>query len=370
MRERKRFESEIADLEAEVSKDGPLPAKPKPRKKRYLFVASFDHEDATHNLSSYCINRIKRILRKTKGANLDPMVSFTLFDVKPGKVKNFDVSGTKRVWTDISTFTPVTRANYTGRFFDKSPAGVMSITDVYEFVRNIGRTDPGTVQELNFFGHGWHGGPILVNSLDQTGSLTGARDPNDKDGRALKDFGPPTMNSTQRSELSAAFASDGFTWLWGCVFAAAPFQVLYRLLKNRLYQTGKLKDSDLIKLDFSETQANQFFAQVPSFFPAKPPGGTFPLSFYRSLTDIKALCQLMIDFSYCKRIATATNRKCYGALPGTYSDFEKGGALPLMLIPTKVPPYSDNFWAFLNFYKKHMGISLDPEGRGYGEHNP
>ena len=96
MRERNRFESEINDLEFETSDSHSLPAKPKPRKKRYLFVASFDHEAFNHKLSEYCINRIKRILRKTKGADVDPLVSFTLFDVKEGKVKSFDVAGGKR----------------------------------------------------------------------------------------------------------------------------------------------------------------------------------------------------------------------------------------------------------------------------------
>ena len=358
----------MGDLEFESSSTHTLPAKPKPRKKRYLFVASFDHEAHRHKLSGYCINRIKRILRKTKGADVDPLVSFTLFDVKEGKIKSFDVSSGKRVWADVKSFTPVTGANYTGRVFDKSPAGVMSITDVYSFIRDLGRNDPWTVQELNFFGHGWHGGPILVNSKDH--SSTTARDPDDKDGRASKDFKSPNMNATELSDLSRAFDGDGFTWLWGCVFAAAPFQVLHRLFKNRLYLTGKLKDDELIKLDFSKAQSDQFFAQVPSFFPARKSDGTFPLSFYRSFKEIKDLCQLMIDLGYCKRIATATNRKCYGALPGTYSDFEKNVALPLMLVPTKHPPYDDNFWQYLNFYKKHMGVALDPEGRGYGEHTP
>lgn len=368
MRERNRFEHEIADLEFERSDTHTLPAKVPLKMKRYLFVASFDHEDATHNLSGYCINRIKRILRKTRGADTDPSFSFTLFDVKQGRIKSFDLSGKKRVWSDLSTFTPVTRANYTGRVFDKSPAGVMSITDVYDFIRNIGRTDPGTVRELNFFGHGWHGGPILVNSKDHSG--TTARDPDDKDGRSHKDFSSPNMNGTALSELSSAFAPDGFSWLWGCVFAAAPFQVLHRLFKNGLYQSGKLKNDDLVKLDFNRSHADKFFTHAPGFFPARRGDGTFPLSFFRSLTDIKALCQLMIDLGYCKKIAMATNRKCYGALPGTYSDFEKTKDLPLMLVPRKAPPYSDNFVAFTNFYKKHMGISLDPEGRGYGEHIP
>lgn len=358
----------MTDLEFETSDSHSLPAKPKPRKKRYLFVASVDHEALNHKLSEYCINRIKRILRATKGAAADPLVSFTLFDVKEGKIKSFDVAGGKRVWADVSTFTPVTSANYTGHKFTTSPAGIMSITDVYGFLRDLGRNDPYTVQELNFFGHGWHGGPILVNSKDH--STTTARDPDDKDGRGLKDFKSPNMDAAAIADLSRAFAGDGFTWLWGCVFAAAPFQTLHRLLQNRQYQTGKLKDDDLVKLEFSKAQSEQFFAQVPSFFPAQKADGTFPLSFFRSFKEIKELCQLMIDLGYCKRIATATNRKCYGALPGTYSDFEKTSDLPLMLIPRRVPPYDDSFVAQINFYKKHMGMGVDPENRGYGEHLP
>ena len=344
------------------------PAKPSVKKRRYLFVASFDHEDASHDLSVYCINRIERILKKRRAANVDPSIGFTLFDVKTGKIRSFDVVGKKRVWADFSTFTPVTTANYTGKVFNKNPAGVMSITDVYSVVRGIGRTDPGTVRELNFFGHGWHGGPILVNSSDNAAGTT--RDPDDKDGRSLKDFVSPNMDATATSELSAAFNADGFIWLWGCVFAAAPLQVLHQLMKNKLYRSGKLKNDDLIELEFTTEQANKFFAATPSFFPPQRVDGTFPLKIFRSMIDIKALCRLMIDLSYCKNIAAATKRKCFGALPGTYSEFDKNTDLKLMRVPTMKPPYSGNFTGFLNFYKKHMGMKLDPEGRGYGAYLP
>lgn len=368
VRERTRFESEIAGLEFDTADPKLKPAKPTVKKKRYLFVASFDHEDANHDWSVYCINRIKRILNKKRGADVDPSISFTLFNVKTGKIQSFDVVGKKRVWADLSTFTPVTTANYTGKKFDKNPAGVMSITDVYKFVRDIGRTDPGTVRELNFFGHGWHGGPILVNSSDNPN--VAARDPDDKDGRSLKDFVTPNMDATATGELSKAFDADGFTWLWGCVFASAPRQVLHRLTKNKLYQAGKLRQDDLIKLEFTRAEADEFFLKVPSFFPAQRGDGSFPLSFYRSLIDIKALCQLMIDLSYCKNIAVATNRKCFGGLPGTFSEFDKSKNLMLMRVPTMKPPYSANFKGYLNFYKKHMGIKLDAEGRGYGTYLP
>jgi hypothetical protein len=333
MRERKRFEHEMADLLVNSA----LPRRlfqhsPPTTKKQFLLVACFDYEAPTHNLSGYCMNRIQRLLRKTRGASTDPNVSFTLFDVKTGKIKTFDVSPAgKRVWKETASFTPVTKANYTGKVFDKNPAGVMSITD--------------------------H-------------SSTAARDPNDKDGRALKDFIAPNMDAAKLAELGAAFAPQGFTWLWGCVFAAVPFQVLHRLFKNPKYRRGTLKTGDLIELRFGKDLASELFPQAPSFFPARRSDGTIALSFHRSLNDIKDLCQRMIDNSYCKRIATATQRRCFGALPGTYSDYEKQVRLPLMLVPQRMPPYSDNFGRYLNFYRKHMGASLDPEGRGYGEHLP
>jgi len=370
MRERKRFEHEMADLRGESAPPRrSFQQSPPTTRKQFLLVACFDYEAPNHNLSGYCVNRIQRLLNKTRGASTDPNVSFTLFDVKTGKVKTFDVSSAgKRVWKENASFTPVTKANYTGKKFDKNPAGVMSITDVYDFVRGIGRNEPGTLQELSFFGHGWHGGPILVNSKDH--STTAARDPNDKDGRAQKDFIAPTMDAARLAELSAAFAPQGFTWLWGCVFAKVPFQVLHRLFKNTKYRGGTLKAGDLIELRFGKDLASELFPQAPSFFPAQRSDGTFALSFHRSLNDIKDLCRLMIDLSYCKKIATATQRRCFGALPGTYSDYEKQVRLPLMLVPRKIPPYSDNFGMYLNFYRKHMGVSLDPEGRGYGEHLP
>lgn len=376
MKERARFEQEIADLESESSDSHPLPAKGPGSgtakvKKRILLVAGFDYEDPSHLMNSYCHNRIKRILRKKRGSESDPALSFTLFDVGAGKIRTFDVSGKKRVWADQTTFTPVTAAdNYTGRTFNRNQSGRMSITDIYDFVRKQGRSEPGTVHELSFFAHGWAGGPLLVNSFDNLPADT-RRDPDDKDGRALKDFTEPNMDATGRSELAAAFAPAGFTWLWGCVFAAPPFQVLHRLLRDKLYKSGKLKNDDLIELRyFTREHADKFFASDTIFFPERRGDGTYALSFYRSFLEIKEFFQRMIDLSYCKRIAKATGRKCYGALPGTYSEYDKKTSfLPLMLVP-RSSAYSANFSGQVNFYKRHMGITLDPEGRGYGTHVP
>ncbi|MGB7069897.1 MAG: hypothetical protein WBD22_10415 [Pyrinomonadaceae bacterium] len=375
MRERIRFEREISDLEFESSDSHSIPKTPGKKtpaavkQKQIILVAGFDYEDPNHLMNSYCHNRIERILRQKRGNRTDPSLTFTLFDVGAGKVRTFNVSGNKRVWADTTTFTPVTAANYTGKTFDKSPSGVMSITDVYEFLRKQGKSNPGSVQELSFFAHGSHVGPILVNSYDTTPSHP-FRDSNDKDGRAHKDFAPPNMDSAATKELEAAFAPTGFIWLWGCVFAAAPFQVLHRLFKNRAYKSGKIKDTDIVKFEFERTHADQFFAAVPTFFPAAI-GGTFPLVFNRTFKQVKEFFQQLIFNGYCGQIALNANRKCFGALPGTYSEYDpKKSFLPLMLVPRAKPPGSADFTRQVNFYRKHMGMKLDPEGRGYGMYVP
>ena len=41
-----------------------------------------------------------------------------------------------------------------------------------------------------------------------------------------------------------------------------------------------------------------------------------------------------------------------------------------MVIPRAKPPYADNFTNYIAFYTKHLGITLDPENRGYGAYRP
>ena len=41
-----------------------------------------------------------------------------------------------------------------------------------------------------------------------------------------------------------------------------------------------------------------------------------------------------------------------------------------MVVPTRVPPYSDNFTAYINFYTTYIGVTLDPESRHYARYDP
>ena len=52
------------------------------------------------------------------------------------------------------------RDGETHHFFKNGQSGMMSVTDVYAAVQAIGSSDPGTLLELSFFSHAWHGGPL------------------------------------------------------------------------------------------------------------------------------------------------------------------------------------------------------------------
>ena len=353
-----------------------------------VLVAGYDYHRSGVDFEKLALNRMRLLITRHVAAQkkvkaplakvIETAPRFLLFDVESGVVRRSEATLPKgeRTWTEVARFDPVTTANYTvlpgGRhLFDKDQFGRMSITDVYAWVRVIGKEEPGTLQELSFLSHGWIGGPILVNSDD--GSSTSARDPDDKDGRAEKDFEAPNMDATALAEFRAAFAPDGFTWAWGCVFAASPHQVLARLVKNSKYRKAKLgpiADTETLKFEFQQEHVDKFFFIDPNFFPTADATGHVPLDFERTFAEVKDFFRGRLSETYCQAAAIGSQVACFGGLPGTYSDYEKGVSLPVMVVPAKVPPYSDNFTSYINFYTKYIGVTLDPEGRHYARYDP
>ena len=41
-----------------------------------------------------------------------------------------------------------------------------------------------------------------------------------------------------------------------------------------------------------------------------------------------------------------------------------------MVVPTRVPPYSDDFTRSIRFYRTYLRFRLDPEGRNYSRYEP
>jgi len=79
----------------------------------------------------------------------------------------------------------------------------------------------------------------------------------------------------------------------------------------------------------------------------------------------------MLSETYADKISKAIppGATTFAALPGTGTDYEeldKRIRFPWMVVPTRMPPFSNNFSQSLFFYKTYMNIGFDPENRGYG----
>jgi hypothetical protein len=243
----------------------------------------------------------------------------------------------------------------------------MSVIDVYRRVRDIGKSDPGSLVEMSVFAHGWMGGPVLVNSHDdgmigRTGTVVapGARDPDDKDPRFEKDFVDPHMSATDREGFRAAFGKRGIVWLWGCAMPQALHALLRSIETHRDYRESGLTDDTTLALNLNGERLEALTVLLSLV------GKTLKADVGKRVDvrfgDVRAgLCRLTLG-SYAQRIAVAANVVAYGALMGTYAEFDTG-TLPLMTI-SKRPEVE----AHRRLYANYLKMKFDPEGRGYGEH--
>lgn len=349
--------------------------------KRYIFVAGVDYEFKGVNFRIFCESRVKRIVNANR-AKED--LTFIILDFRSGEVitRGVAYAGGKKTETvsKDAPYSAISKANYdktgSGRDahykFKDGQTGVMSILDVYREVQQVGVNNPGELQELSFFSHGWMGGPLLVNSYED-GFMTilppavptpttlplssGERDPDDKDPRAAKDFTPPTMSAAELLAFQQAFRSDGLIWIWGCAFPRVVHEILHKLEHNPAYRSSGLGDDVLFT--FTNLRADHVASLAGRLGMLFPDPRRVELEF-KYLKHY--FCKASIA-SYSQRIADNAKVHAFGGLMGTYSDYDTG-PLPLMHVYTK------GFAKHFQFYKNYLGFSLDPEGRMYGEYKP
>ena len=193
----------------------------------YLICSGVDYATANRgfrglNFREYALERRHQLARSSqRGRNF----RITLLDFLTGTEETLTV-----IWKDgkpiesrrvEKNFSPITRASYEEGAFKDGQHSVMSIVDVYSAVRNIGIAEPGSMREMSIFSHSNFIGPILVNSYEDPEYDKGAsrgrlRDPDDKDGRASKDFYRPNMSTEQLRYFRNAFHKNGHVWIWGC----------------------------------------------------------------------------------------------------------------------------------------------------------
>ncbi|KZS47074.1 hypothetical protein AWU65_14635 [Paenibacillus glucanolyticus] len=354
--------------------------------KHYIFVAGFDYQFKNVDFYLLCDNRVKRILvaNKTKED-----LTFKIFDFRRGDLISLSVTYPKGKLTILtSKLTPSPYKKLTLDNYNRSEEhgeshyslkdgqrNILSILDVYREVQQIGSSVPGSLMELSFFSHAWMGGPILVNSSDDervyiTNRSTstsvafdlpsGARDPDDMDPRATKDFTYPAMDDASLKNFQQAFHKTGYVWIWGCAFYKHLHEFLTKIEKHSAYKETGLHDDTIFKF----TNLDQIYRQMlENWLPEFNTLFTNKTRIELKFKHLKYLFSKMVVASYSYQIAKNARVKTYGGLLGTFSDFDKGPPLPLMRI-------NRSFHRHLNFYKNYLGFSFDPEGRLYGEYNP
>lgn len=355
--------------------------------KRYVFVGGVDYEFKGVDFRIFCDNRMQRTIRANR-ARAD--LTFEIYDFRRGEVATNEVtySGGQKTEnrSSRSPFDPVSKSNYdrvrsggeTHYRFKPGQHGVMSITDVYEAVQDIGANHAGTLQELSVFSHGWMGGPILVNSYDDRSAVVPVpttspaasgfitytvpatnRDPDDKDPRGQLDFIAPTMDATELGNFRDAFASDGYAWLWGCSFPKLVHQVLTKIERNSAYRSRGLGND----VEFTFTNLNDEQAQLLERL-LGPLVGPFPnrRRIQVEFEYLKYFLCTMNQSTYSHQLAEQGRVRTYAAPLGTYSEYEKG-RLPLMRVH---PGFTRHF----GFYENYLGFSFDPEGRKYVAYEP
>ncbi len=365
MKERFRFEKELSDLGL-AEFDTPVDSA---KQKNVVLVAGFDHEFSGAEFGQMCDRRMKLLIERNPKLKL----KFTIFDVGKGTVKTKEKDSKGKIAeTLVKNFDAVSRSNYDMTVPKKEKvfitgANVMSMLDIYKHIQDLGKAEPESLIEFSIFSHGWHGGPILVNSFSGAG---------DKDARA-EHFD----DAARVSELKKAFDKKGIFWIWGCNFAKAFLIIFAVMRRSRQYKISGLKNDVEFKLSFSESKKTKTAEQelehriYTSVWQILGGAGSPPtkagnlISFTKTIKfeDLKAAFISGLETTFVQRAGVKLGITAIGALPGTYSDYERGGN-KLMLVPRESPPYSDNFSRIINFYKTYFMIEMAPENRGYAKY--
>lgn len=339
----------------------------------YVFVAGVDYEQPRNDFKKATDFLQYADRRTTYLRDLLPNGSearFEIFDVRSGVVKTEDVvvKGGKQVVKRSSEqkFERISEKSYEippepgsePRYRRGSQPKVLSIADIYRVLAEVGDNHPGSLVEFSVFSHGAMSGPILVNSYAESRyTERGLRDPQDKDGRSAVDFASPNMEPKFKERLSRSFDRKiGHAWFWGC-----SFPIVYNKFFNRVEAkvSTSSKPGELFEFNGLTDGEIELIQDLIGEVLDKPIKNR---SVKLKYEWIKYIYCVGTAICYPHQFARAANVVSYGALLGTYAEFDLGKP-PLMRV-------ADRFFRRFAFYKRHLGMRLDPENRNFGEYDP
>ncbi len=343
-----------------------------------LLVGSYEFRRHYFPFVNVAENRVSYLLSRNANWANDSSIEFVLFNPGRGEIRRNLILNGRRQYIpvdDFGDFEPVSRAHYQGSGLKQEETRLMSITDIYRYIRAIGEREPGTLLEVSIFGHAWMGGPVIFNSYERDtykwgGSQTWARDPYDKDGRP-KDFNQTNNSEEDFRSFQAAFRSDGYFWSWGCNNP----KTYKRLLSKFLQQIGRrslsdISDDETFRFSFEgsssyEATWRERLGRFPSYFIPKI-NGVASLSFDMSFRKFKQFFKSGTLWSYHGLFAYNTGVTCIGGNVGTYSEYDQNQRPMLMLIPQGQSGQSGNFSKQIAFYR----FLLDYSSLSNSENSP
>ncbi len=351
--------------------------------KHILLVAGYEYHHGRTNIANICKRRANYLVHQNPSWQNNRAIKFTLFDVRFGRIdKGLIHNGTINWSLENDSFEAIdSRTHYdSDRHFIQANTNVISITDVYEYIQNIGIRNPNSILEFSILGHGWRGGPVLVNSYQRdayqfTGSNASQRDPWDKDGRK-KDTNITNMSNAKWFNFKNAFANDSYIWIWGCAASHLYKKVIQKVIRDSNFREksyGTQLDSDIYHFSFTTSFANRYFAYDPLFFFRSQNAQSITnRTFTRSLREVKDFLIRGLSHTYAAQMAYNTTIKVYAALPGTGSDYEQGATSSrcVMVVPTNSSIYGYSFNQIVRFFKTFTPMQEDPERRGYAFYDP
>lgn len=302
--------------------------------KQFVMISGLDYHDFW-SFNSYA-EKHKAKLLKTKNAKEDFI--FYMVDILVGKIRKIEIIGSKSAVETTTKFDIVDKSNYVNHYFESNGKKIISKTDIYKLIEQIGIDNPNTLVEVNVFSHAYWNGPILVNS---------SKGIDDHDMR-ISDVTGSIINA---KNFKDAFHVNGIFKIWGCSFPRDTNALFSKIRKNKNYKSSGVI-ADTIKFMYPK---NHFTFQM----------GTEPeVNLTTEINDIlktsfKVSDSIELTFLQIKKIACYNYINVYAAILSNKFDIKCQSALPATYAEI-TPDFHISSLTLENvkFYETHLNVQL------------
>jgi hypothetical protein len=317
--------------------------------KQYVLVSGLFYPDDHNNyklsgsFNEYAKKYSKKII---KARNKEDIIIIDV-NILEGLVKRTEYIGNNPAKESITTFDKVLEINYkklTNRFLNEGKK-IISKTDIYKLVEEIGVNMPNTLEELNVFSHAYWNGPILVNTVEDK--------PDDHDMRRNDII----LGLIDSKKFKNAFTSTGMIKIWGCSFPTSTNALFSKFRNNKSYSPIKtIPDS------------TKFTFQPDTFW--YYPEGEKPKDLITQINNVlrttyKVTDLIELTFLQIKKILIRNYLDVYAGVMAADFGIKVQSALPATY--AEITPdfhIAPSTLANVTLYKKHLDVQLGESNYG------